>query len=489
MVSLFTRHHLYLTAFFLLPIMYFFSLPIFVGDLAMWVTLGKHILTHGEILRQDIFSVLPTTEMIYSVGSAWLYAVVYQFSGLDAVVILHRIFILGILVLWYRSSFAHLKNPWNFRNIFFILFTWVGSSMLLIDRPALLAMLPFVLAYLLLQKPEELTVKDIFWLNVINVCWLNIHGSWFILGVMYFWREATRVLVLRYKISLRPLIGLMSIAVTSLMNPFGYKVIPYVFETSRISKERKFDEWASVNPTEHTMQFWAFSLLFVGAVMFLFYLLKKERAKVKVFLASPFVLLLALGFLGVRNTLWSFYVLIPTAFQFGLIRESADLINTKNSEVVGFSKAFINATIILVFFVLTFFLFPQNKHYIAKYLPADKQATYGPSAPIEFAKYLSETAEPGNIFNDAEYGSYLMLAQPNKIFLDARNIIFENESYNTYFVVADAEPDWENVLNKYKIKYLLLDKKLRANLIEKVNATERWKNVKEDEYAVLFVRL
>jgi len=482
-VWFFSRDRLYLVFFLLLPVIYFFSLPNSIGDLAVWIAHGNYLLQHHEILRHDIFSVLPTQEMIYSVGSSLVYGIIYQLSGLDNVTVFHKMVILFICVLWYRSSLKNLQSPWSLKNGFFILLTWVGCSLLCIDRPALLAMLPFVLSYLVLQKEEKLSTKDIIYLNLINILWVNTHGSWMILGLMYFWREAGRIVFFKEKISLKPVIGLFSIALSSFVNPFGYQVIPYAFETAQVSKERGISEWLLLNPVENLLQFCVFSALFSIFVIYFLRLRKSDLARSYFLLASPFTFLLLLGLTGIRHTAWSFFVLLPFAFQVGWLQEGTIPATKPNG-----LQASINFILILGLIILTFLFFPQNKEKIADYLPQSKRIVYDESAPFQFAKILSE--EPGNdpVFNDWEYGGFLILAQPHPIFIDTRNIIYDQGAFQTYLNVVEALPGWQDILNQYKIKYIILNKKIRQPLIQLIQKKAEWKMLAEDEFTILYAR-
>lgn len=482
-MQFFSRHCLYLTAFLLLPVIYFLSMPIFVGDLAIWIAHGKYLIEHGEILRRDIFSVLPTLDLIYSVGSSFVYGFIYRFFDLDGVVIFHKLIVLAISILWYFSSFAKMKSPWSLRNALVVVFAWIGCSMLAVDRPALFAMLPFVLSYLILQKEKELTTQDIVLLNVINVAWLNIHGSWLILGVMYIWRELARTVLFKRKISLKSTLGIVSVLTMSLLNPFGYKVIPYVFETARVSKLRHIQEWESLSSTTNTLQFYIFSALVILFFGMLVSSLRNKKQQALEMMTSPFFLLLLLGGLGVRNTLWSFFVLIPFAYQQGWMKEHVP-VEQKNY----FFKHVINAVLVATLLLFTIMLLPQNKPKVAWMLPESKRMVYGTSAPMEFAEYLSQTSDRDPVFNDWEYGSYLLLTQSHRIFIDARNVIYDQAEYETYFKVVDARPDWQDILDQYKIKYVMLDKKLRSELIRAMHQSKKWELAKESEDIILFVR-
>ena len=74
--SVVTRSHFYTSLYFLLPLFYYLSLPIAVGDLAVWVAHGRYILEHGTILYRDVYSVLNTEPLVYPVLVSYVYGLI-----------------------------------------------------------------------------------------------------------------------------------------------------------------------------------------------------------------------------------------------------------------------------------------------------------------------------------------------------------------------------------------------------------------------------
>ncbi len=453
--------------------MYFLSLPITTGDLSVWIAQGKYILLHGEILRHDIYSVLPTKPLIYPVGTCVLYALIYSFSGLIGVSLFHKLIILILSHLW-LGSLKKLQNPWAKPTLLVIFIAWFGSSMFWIERPALLGMVPLVLSFLILQKNEDLSWKEIIHLNLINIAWVNIHGTWPLLMVMYGWRGFSK------KIKWQHAVAILSLLLTSLINPFGYKIYQYVFETAAVSQFRHIDEWAKPNffgpYASQSLIYFILVFLFFGLVLFL--IKQKKIATFKSTITSPFLILLVLGFLNVRNTALAFYVLIPFATNFIWVNEKQVEVKEKKSTV----------NIVIVGFLLfcTFLFLPMIKPYSQDLLPENKRAVFDSSAPLLARDYLNQTKDSEPLFNDWEYGSFLILEQKHKIFIDTRNIIYGQNEFSEYLTVVEAKNGWENILVKYKIKYVLLNRKLRSKLIENLNATSIWKSVVVDNEIILF---
>ena len=474
-----TRQQFYYWLFFSLPVIYFLSMPIATGDLAVWVAHGKYILSHGHILRNDIFSILPTKALVYPVGTCLLYGSIYFLTGLIGVSLFHKMILILISYIWKDTSLNHLENPFTITSLLLILFSWFGCSMYWIDRPALIGMIPLLISFNILQKSEDLNDRDYFYLTLINIAWVNLHGSWPLLMLMYAWREFTRRCILEKRNSLKIIMFIPILLLTSLLNPFGYKVFSYVFETTKISKLRQIDEWAQPNLTGHYQsQVIAYFILLVLFVGYSLYGFLKKKELFKSMITSPFVLIVFLGLIGVRNTALPFFILIPF---------SAKYVLSANTNAEKMEKKSVINLLITMFTILLFFLFlPYVKPYVQNILPDSKKAVYDTSTVEIFSNYLNKTEDIAPLFNNWDYGSYLILSQKHPIFIDTRNIIYSDKEFFEYQKMVEGHDDWKQIIEKYKIKYILLNKKMNSLIIAKLKTESQWENVLMDENAILF---
>ena len=465
-----SRRTLYNYLFFLLPLIYFLSLPIATGDLAVWIAHGKYFLQTGNVLRHDIFSVLPTKDLNYPVGSSVVYALIYNLYGLIGVSLFHKIILLIISYVWFKSSLAKADSPWSASTKIIVFFSWLGSSLFFIDRPALLGMLPLLLSFMILSKVEEITWKDVGKLIIVNIFWVNTHGSWILLLLMYSWRELWRIVLLNYNKSWKPVLGGLFIGFSSLLNPFGYKIFYYILETANVSRERKISEWAPISFNgPFVEQSLTYIILLTIIIMFFIYFAKVDRHKIKNIFASPFIFLTLLGLLAIRNTALAFFVLIPFSSEFGLIKVE------KRSPLKSSRMAnILNLGLLGAVFILAILLLPVFRQYAKSILPSSKQSLYDSGSPFKIVKYLNNTADNDPVFNDWYYGSFLLLEQRHKIFIDTRNIIYKKENFSEYLKVINAEVGWREIISKYKIKYILINKKHNANLMKELRQDRFW---------------
>jgi hypothetical protein len=97
--------------------------------------------------------------------------------------------------------------------------------------------------------------------------------------------------------------------------------------------------------------------------------------------------------------------------------------------------------------------------------------------PIAGATYLRDHPLPGNLFNQFEWGGYLIYANfpAQRVFIDGRPDMYGNSLFNEYVTVANVQPGWRTVLDAHAITLILVDRDgpLAAALL----ADPAWQNV------------
>ena len=106
--------------------------------------------------------------------------------------------------------------------------------------------------------------------------------------------------------------------------------------------------------------------------------------------------------------------------------------------------------------------------------------------PVEASKFLNSEKLTGNMFNDAEFGDYIIYSMwpKYKVFICAE--IYSEDRLKEYYRVKRIEPEWNAVLDKYNINWII-DKKdsaLSTLLLERKD----WKIIYVDKVAAIFVR-
>jgi hypothetical protein len=138
-----------------------------------------------------------------------------------------------------------------------------------------------------------------------------------------------------------------------------------------------------------------------------------------------------------------------------------------------------NAMCIALAVAAMYFAFPRRQS-------LEKQVVNG--SPVKAVSYIESHGFSGNMMNSFTDGGYLIWAAPDHpVFVDGRADVFEwtgvlGEAGNW----AMLESDPNTLLDKYKVKFCLLD---RGSAIAQVMPLLRgWKLVYSDEQSVIFVR-
>ncbi len=474
-----SRRQFYTFLFFAIPLIYFISIPVRTSDLAIWIAIGRASIARGSWLHHDSLSFLPTAELVYPAGICFIYGLFYQLGGLLLVSFAHKLALGGVLGMIYFSSLARLKEPWSKLNLALVFLVWCETVSFVVDRPAMIAMVPFLASFLVLQKEEELSLGDLLRLVLINMIWVNIHGSWLMLSGMFFWRVAIHGWIRRF--SWREALSCALILASSLCNPFGYHVFDYVLQTAMISRQRGLTEWSITGFRVYFPQGILFYLLFLTVIVVV---LRDGKLRAKTagprMLASPLVPLFFLGALSLRNTVWPFLALLPVAHHFGFLHEETS--EDRNEKTI-----FNGAIALCVMWVGVIFL-PMVRPVFSHLLPPEKQTTYDITAPWKAVDFLRKAPE-GRIFSDWDLAGFLALEQKNPTFVDTLNIIFSDAQFSDYRKIITAAPGWDESLKSYQVQYLVLMKEKNAPLVEAVSRSHAWEQVVDDPGVISFRRL
>ncbi len=431
-----------------------------MGDLGVWIQLGLDSISAGKPVTRDSYSVLTTKEMVYPALMPTIYGYLHRLGSLDAVLYLHRIVLLIFLFLVYRDSIKSLdKQAWSYRSLFFVSLFYFGISILFIDRPALLAIIPFIVSFKIINQRGELSYKDMAMLVILEIFWVNLHGSWAIILGMVLWRSTLRGYLER-RFQTRDWLSCLFVGLATLINPFGYKVWSYLAETDQISRHRNITEWIpTLYPHQFTSQTMAYCLLVLIVSVHAY---TKRRTTQW---SSPYYPLLFLGFLAIRHTIWPFLSLL-------LYLKSEDLMQP--SPVLNEAKRTINLCLASLVIFFTIFMTPTLKPRIVQYLPKTKSQLFTNIAPVKLAEMIKNENDRRPIFNQFEIGSYLIYSLPNKIYADTRNIIYSDDDIQTYHAISRGEAGWEQALQKYGFGWIMIDVNFSSGLQRQLAGNSRW---------------
>jgi hypothetical protein len=420
---------------------------------------GSWILEHGQLLRQDPFS-------LTRLGQPWLY------PGWLAQI--------GMVATFERLGFPGL-------NLFTALSVLVGFAFVWksVEAPALLKGFTFVLAAACAgvywsARPQILSFaltgafiwalergrrqgRGSLWLwPALTALWVNLHGG-FAIGLLLLLialisTGLDRITPTRFGVppSGSPKLGLGTIAAGAGMaaaavslNPNGPLMLAYPFKTVSIGVLQDYiQEWQS--PNFHSLELQPFLWMLLLTLAFL--ALSPEAPNWRELLSvSAFAYL---GFLAARNIALFALVALPiltkhmsmTLQTWFPSRAPANQLPARTAQAVN--------VLLLVLLVAAAGL----KSIIPMSRSANETAIRD-QTPVAAAAYLLEARPPGPLLNSYNWGSYVIWAlYPHYLsFVDGRTDLFDDEILQEYLQLWRADPGWEDILSRWGLKTALLE--------------------------------
>jgi len=479
---------------FLFVFLVFFSFLSFYNvldpDFGWHIKTGQLILERG-IPYQDWYSY--TMSNFPWVNHEWLLDIamykIYSSFGMHFLMIV-------FLSLYLLSFFVFIKPKQDFFSFFIpIVLGYLATLYFLGLRPQLLGILLIAILIRIIDEFLENSSKIIYFLPLIFLLWVNIHASFFaglvILTIIIFLeifkkykiisfakarlsqKRLSQKILKKFKFwqhfnaldffqniyvkesSLEKIKTLIVILVISflatLINPYFYRIYEEIFRTTG-------DNFLRFNIIEWLPLFMAgfkpfiyFYMGFFAALLFLYY----KKIELNKIILSIFFLVLSLT--SIRYTLLFVIVSLPILINVMPIFKK-EMSFSKNYNL--FNKFFKWVFIIFLILILAIFIYGfydfysgmmGNKFYPQNALPFIR------AIPLE-----------DRIFNYYGWGGYLILNIPErKYFIDGRMPSWrlpaqadqgDKFAFGDYIKITKAENDFETLLQKYDIKYVLLAK-------------------------------
>jgi hypothetical protein len=474
---------------------------------------GQLMWQTGQILRTDPFS--HTVAGQPWIDHGWLVQVliwpVYHVAGLAGLALLLAAIVTAAFVLVYRQCEGR-----PFVAAFAVLLAAVASSVIWSIRPQIVSfLLAAIVAYLLDGYKRSGNARWLWALPPLVALWANCHAGFviaFILMGCYLLGEmlnritnpspptplpsgererCTHRRVRGENASLVPLlIATLASIPAILLNPNTTKMLPYAFQTVSIGPLQDFiQEWAA--PNFHNLQFQPFIwlLLLTLAAMGL----SRQRAD-----WTDLALVGGLGYMGllaVRNVALFALVAAPVLSRHAVAALNELALEPRLSWLAALTHtlppprpsrplAFLNIVL------LGLVVLGGGAKAGVEMARLQDPATWGQELPVAAAKYLREHDLPGQMFNTYNWGGYLIwsLYPERPVFVDGRTDLYalNSDVLDDYVVVHWTRPGWQQVLDKYAIGYVVIE---RGGLVDAMLATTTgWQRAYEDNVAAIYVR-
>jgi hypothetical protein len=449
------------------------------------------LISRKKELGVDFYHHLKTGELIFktksfpyfdfyshtSIFSSWidhewgfqlLIYVIKRFLG-DVFLFSLKFFLISLIFL-ILFFFIYHKNKNIFISFLLTLFVMCGCSEFLTLRPQLFTFLFLLFFEIILDNFYNEKSNHLFLIPFITIFWANLHSG-FIAGIILFLIYLfSEIFFKNYEKIKNYSIFLFFTILVTFLNPYFHNLYILIYHniTSPLLL-RNIREWFS--PDFHLPSNYLFEI-FILLILFSFWISEK---KIKIVYFLMLIFLLHISLFAVRN-IPIFMLLFSPILGELLWRKFIFFENLESS----LEKTWI--PLIISVFILTFIIFNYPKGNFEEILIKEN---FYPEKAIEFIKI--KKFKP-NMFNDYNWGGYLIYKLPEyKVFIDGRIItVYSKEVISDYEKVVKLKEDWKEILNKYKINFVLISK--NQPLAEILKESKDWQILYSDYLAEIFER-
>jgi hypothetical protein len=458
------------------------------GDTGYHIRAGEWILHNFSIPRFDIFSF--HTPSIPWTAHEWLseviMALIHQVSGLTGVVV----FFTFLLALTFYLLFLYIRDTGDniLIAVFVVLLATAASQIHWLARPHVFSLLLFFVWYRILDEYRNEVRNRLYFLPPMMLLWVNLHGGFLagflLLGIFlagevpaFFSRDNEMRQTARKRIKAFAVTSAVCVPIACI-NPYGFHILLFPFNL--VSNKLIMDSVTEfMSPNFHEPSPFKYLLLLLVAVL----ALSKEKLRL-----TDLLLLLAflnMSLFSVRYIPLFAIIAAPILVRYmnlllvsyggrpaALFKKKADNIAAVDASSGGIHWP-LAAGIVVAWFTITgavsYDFDPKTK-------------------PVAAVRFLEQANLPGNMFNNDEFGDYVIYAAwPRyKIFFDGRSDMYGTDRLKEYIKVTNFEDGWEKVLEKYRIEWIFFNTDSRFSRF--LRERKGWVMIYQDKVASIFIR-
>lgn len=458
------------------------------GDTGYHIRLGEYILDNLTIPKLDLyrFFLPPSPQVPHAWLSEVLMAIAYRLAGLTGVVFFYAILLALVHYAFFKSIGGISQNITL--QLFFTVIVLISTRVHWLARPHVFTLLFFVYFCFMLSSMQNGARLPMYALPLAMIFWVNLHGGYvvgFIILGLYILGNAWISVSSKSSDSIHAVSRTKYFArifilclIGALINPAGHKILFIPFNL--LADSYMTDVIAEyMSPNFH--EFVPFKYLLLGVIL-IFGFSEKKPTKVDILIVLFFA---NMALNSIRHIPLFAIVTAPIMMQHTetLLQNAPSRIRTylatrtKNiAEINALSKGFIWPLLIVI--LVTYLISSQ---YVVWSFDQDKK----PIAAIEFLKHEQIY---GNMFNNDEYGDFVIYFAHNnyKVFYDGRLDMDGPKRLKEYAKVANIESGWEDIINKYSISWIFFD--TNSVLTRTLIKDNSWKLIYSDKVASIFVK-
>lgn len=458
------------------------------GDTGYHIRTGEEILKHWRVPAHDIFSfhLPPLKWTAHEWLSQVILAAVYKFSGLTGIVILFA-FLLAATH-WLLYFILTLKSANLTLVTLTTLLATATSSSHWLARPHVFSLLFTTVWYHMLDRFQYDNRATLPYLPIMMIFWVNLHGGYFfglVLICLYFGGNLLSSICSppqeskQHQKKAKTLFAYLILTVAACgINPLGFEILlfPLKLTSDRFLMDRVI-EFLSPNFHE-ALPFKYMLLATIGAVAL-------SRAPLNLIECGLLLLLSYMALYSARYMSLFAIIVAPLLLKSGdsalgnLPAPVGRFLQTRNRNLAEIDKKThgyvwpICATLLIIGLALggsLQFTFDEKRF------------------PVAAVKFLNRELITGNMFNNDEFGDYIIFsAWPKyRVFMDGRSDMYGEKLGSAYLQVANVRPGWKEILARNNISWVIFDTK--SALTAALNGDLDWRPIYTDEVATIFVK-
>ncbi|MFC1849099.1 hypothetical protein ACFL27_02720 [candidate division CSSED10-310 bacterium] len=472
--------------------------PVKSRDIFWHLKTGQYIYENGTIPARDPFSFTARGRPWHA--HEWLSDVllylVHKKAGFLGLIVLKAILLgLTFMLLFRLSSRQNRELP------AFLMTLLAGLVCLpyFIIRPQMFSYLFFVITFYWLECfPQK---RIIWWFPLLIFCWSHLHGA-FIFGqalfMLYYLEHLKRYarpgssteeekVEVRYGLQTLTVIGFLAL-ITPLLNHKFHQVYLYPFEYMGQTLHKKYIyEWFPVNFQEELPA----EIFLICLLVSLIYSSREDFFKLSLLLI-PFT---HLGLTSARNIpFWVFVAtpLIVSVLPGPALRREVVVADRKTTFGERLSRTYHNfqamskrGSILGSLLIIIIFVGIQGRNPPSPSKSAAETWLEGHLFPIQAVTYLKSKQDITPLFNEYEWGGYILWQTDLPVFIDGRADVYIPDILLQYMaVVRPRDSRWQAILHQWQIKTVII--KRHCTLSQLLAVSKEWALVYSDDVADIY---
>lgn len=457
--------------------------------------MGWHLRNGADILRfgapqGDLYS--HTMAGYQWISHEWLTDVLMYLTNQHlGLVALSVIFAFIILAAYFIS--AHVAKTRIESAMVTVLVAALVALPVMGVRPQMLTLLGLAATlWILFRWRDNPKNKLVYWLIPLMLLWVNMHGGFaaglILMGafgvielVKFLLKRFSRAKIVTPTMQLKHLwelvgVGVLSLAVT-FVNPYTWRIYDELFRTIFNDLVRKgINEWLPVNlssPDSYNL------VIYTAFVALLLVFSWKRVDATKIWIG---IIFLVISVASWRNMPLFPLVTLP------LLSEMIESLAPKG--VYYYLRSW---WVVLLLLAVVVYL-GRDRIYSVIPLATDDALVQvaGHKYPYNAVQYLKEHKLPGKMFNEYNWGGYLVWKLPEKkVFIDGRMAVWKTKDqdiFRDYLEVTQITDRTPDILSQYDVDLALVytDRPLRRYFVSR---STQWQLVYSDSLASLFRRI